>query len=54
MTVLTMTATAAGEEAVPASKYRALEAQVRESQRLLGNKAMENELLSEAASRFAG
>jgi hypothetical protein len=33
---------------------RALEAQVRELQRLLGKKAMENELLREAVSRAAG
>jgi transposase len=37
-----------------ASEYRALEAQVRELQRLLGKKAMENELLREAVSRAAG
>ncbi len=49
-----MTAAAAGEEVVPASEYRALEAQVRELQRLLGKKAMENELLREAVSRAAG
>nr|WP_153006259.1 IS3 family transposase [Sphingomonas sanguinis] len=46
-----LTAAAAGEEVVPASEYRALEAQVRELQRLLGKKAMENELLREAVSR---
>ena len=39
-----LTAAAAGEEVVPASEYRALEAQVRELHRLLGKKAMENEL----------
>ena len=44
----------AGEEVVPASEYRALEAQVRELHRLLGKKAMENELLREAVSRAAG
>ena len=49
-----LTAAAAGEEVVPASEYRALEAQVRELQRLLGKKAMENELLREAVSRAAG
>jgi transposase len=49
-----LTAAAAGEEVVPASDYRALEAQVRELQRLLGKKAMENELLREAVSRAAG
>ena len=43
-----LTAAAAGEEVVPASEYRALEAQVRELQRLLGKKAMENDLLPEA------
>ncbi|WP_454887286.1 IS3 family transposase [Sphingomonas oryzagri] len=46
-----LTAAAAGEEMVPASEYRALEAQVRELHRLLGKKAMENELLREAVSR---
>jgi transposase len=49
-----LTAAAAGEEVVPDSEYRALEAQVRELQRLLGKKAMENELLREAMSRAAG
>ena len=49
-----LTAAAAGEEVVPASEYLALEAQVRELQRLLGKKAMENELLREAVSRAAG
>jgi len=49
-----LTAAAAGEEVVPASEYRALEAQVRELHRLLGKKAMENELLREAVSRAAG
>lgn len=39
---------------VPASDYRALEAQVRELHRLLGKKAMKNELLREAVSRAAG
>jgi transposase len=39
---------------VAASEYRALEAQVRELQRLLGKKTMENELLREAVSRAAG
>lgn len=46
-----LTAAAAGEEVVPASDYRAREAQVRELHRLLGKKAMENELLREAVSR---
>jgi transposase len=49
-----LTAAAAGEEVVQTSEYRALEAQVRELQRLLGKKAMENELLREAVSRAAG
>ncbi len=49
-----LTAAAAGEEVVPAFEYRALEAQVRELQRLLGKKAMENELLREAVSRAVG
>jgi transposase len=49
-----LTAAAAGEEVVPASEYRALEAQVRELHRLLGKKAMENDLLREAVSRAAG
>src|SRR5690606_27852133 len=49
-----LTAAGAGEEVVPASEYRALEVQVRELHRLLGKKAMENELLREAVSRAAG
>lgn len=49
-----LTAATAGEEVVPASEYRALEQQVRELHRLLGKKAMENELLREAVSRAAG
>ena len=36
------------------SDYRALEAQVRELQRLLGKKKMKNELPREAVSRAAG
>ena len=48
-----LTAAAAGEEVVSASEYRALEAQIRELHRLLGKKAMENELLREAVSRAA-
>lgn len=39
---------------MPASDYRALEAQLRELQRLLGKKTMENELLREAVTRAAG
>jgi len=49
-----LTAATAGEEVVPASDYRALEAQVAELQRLLGKKTMENEILREAVSRAAG
>ncbi|MDR7155744.1 transposase [Sphingobium xenophagum] len=48
-----LTAPTAGEEVVPASDYRAMEAQVRELQRLLGKKTMEKELLREAVSRAA-
>lgn len=36
-----LTAATAGEEVVPASDYRALEAQVRELQRMLGNRPAE-------------
>lgn len=49
-----LTAAGAGEEVVPASEYRSLEAQVRELQRMLGKKTMENEILREAISRAAG
>ena len=38
----------AGEEVVAASEYRALPHQVRELQRLLGKKTLENEILREA------
>jgi transposase len=48
-----LTAATADEEVVPASEYRALEAQVRELQRLLGKKVMENELLREAVTQAA-
>ena len=41
-------ATAAEEEVVPASEYRALQNQVKELQRLLGKKTMEGEILKEA------
>src|SRR3954470_6310692 len=44
-----LSAVAAGEEVVPASEYRALQHQVRELQRLLGKKTLENE-----AARRAG
>lgn len=49
-----LTAAGAGEEVVPASQYRALEGQVRELQRLLGKKTMENEVLRDAVTRAAG
>jgi transposase len=41
-------AVGAGEQVVPASDYRALQHQVRELQRLLGKKTLENEILREA------
>src|SRR5947209_16180097 len=43
-----LSAVAAGEEVVPASEYRALQHQVRELQRLLGKKTLENEVLRDA------
>ena len=43
-----LTAAEAGEEVVPTSDYRALQAQVRELQRLLGKKTLESEILKEA------
>ncbi len=46
-----LTATAAEEEVVPASEYRALQAQVKELQRLLGKKTMESEILPSQNSR---
>ncbi len=49
-----LTAAGAGEEVVPASEYRALQAQVNELQRLLGKKTMEAEILREAMSRATG
>ena len=49
-----LTAAGAGEEVVPASEYRAMQAQVSELQRLLGKKTMEAEILREAVSRAAG
>ena len=45
------TAAGAGEEVVPASKYRAAQQQIRELQRLLGKKTLENEILREAVER---
>jgi transposase len=43
-----LSAVSAGEEVVPASDYRVLHQQVRELQRLLGKKALENQILREA------
>jgi transposase len=43
-----LSAVGAGEEVVPASDYRALQQQVRELQRLLGKKTLENEILRDA------
>ncbi len=49
-----LTAAGAGEEVVPASEYRALQAQVNELQRLLSKKTMEAEILREAMSQATG
>lgn len=49
-----LTATAAEEEVVPASEYRALQSQVKELQRLLGKKTMESEILKEALEIAGG
>jgi transposase len=43
-----LSAVGAGEEVVPACEFRALQQQVRELQRLLGNKTLENEMRREA------
>jgi transposase len=43
-----LTATQAEEEVVPASTFRAQQEQIRELQRLLGKKTLENEILKEA------
>lgn len=43
-----LSAVGAGEEVVAASEYRVLQHQVRELQRLLGKKTLENEILREA------
>lgn len=43
-----LSAVSAGEELVPVSEYRSLQHQVRELQRLLGKKTLENEILREA------
>ena len=49
-----LTAASAGEEVVPASEYRAARQQIRELQRLLGKKTLENEILREAVERVTG
>ena len=49
-----LTATAAEEEVVPASEYRALQNHVKELQRLLGKKTMEGEILKEALEIATG
>ena len=41
----------AGEEVVPASELRSAHQQIRELQRLLGKKTLENEILREAVER---
>ena len=46
-----LTAAGAGEEVVPVSDLRAAQQQIRELQRLLGKKTLENELLREAVER---
>jgi transposase len=43
-----LSAVGAGEEVVAASEYRALQHQIRELQRLLGKKTLENEILRDA------
>ncbi len=43
-----LTAVAAGEQVIPASELAAAMKQIKELQRLLGKKTMENELLKEA------
>jgi transposase-like protein len=49
-----LTATAAEEDLVPASEYRALQNQVKELQRLLGKKTMKGEILKEALEIATG
>jgi transposase len=49
-----LTATAAEEEVVPASAFRAQQEQIRELQRLLGKKTLETEILKEALEIAAG
>lgn len=46
-----LTAASAGEAVVPASELRAAQQQIRELQRLLGKKTLENEILREAVER---
>jgi transposase len=48
-----LTAAGAGEEVVPASELRAAHRQIRELQRLLGKKTLENEILREAVERVS-
>lgn len=43
-----LSAVGSGQEVVPAGEYRALQSQVRELQRLLGKKTLENEILRDA------
>jgi len=45
------TAAGAGEDVVPVSELRAAQQQIRELQRLLGKKTLENEILREAVER---
>jgi transposase-like protein len=44
-----LSAAGAGEEVVPASEYRALQGKVRELQRLLGKKTLENQIPARGA-----
>ena len=46
-----LTAADAGGEVVPASEYRAAQRQIRELQRLLGKRTLENGILREAVER---
>lgn len=48
-----LTAAGAGEPVVPASEYKALQAQVRELQRLSGKKTLEAEILKKEALGLA-
>ena len=43
-----LSAVKSGEEVIPASEVKALKARIRELERLLGKKTMENEILKEA------